>query len=700
MNSIAARAARSLALCLTIVPAQVAFAHVAFAHVTSATPIRAQEAVAPALTLGERLEAEIQERFDQGDLASLQVAVRHGDELLWSGALGYADLEHQVPAGPQTIYRIASVTKQFTAARLLQQVAEGEIGLEDDVRGALPDLPTGGHPVTVRQLLDHTSGIPSYTDLGPKWIKDMGRALRWKGMLELLAEEEHAFEPGTDWAYNNSAYFAVGELSAELGRGGFRRQIEKELLAPLGLENTSLEDHAALIPHRARGYSHFEFSGTFRNALYMHPSQPGGAGAMLSTCEDLVAWELLLMGGQVLPHELLVEMTTSSVLADGREPGYGFGLALGELRGVERWHHSGGIFGCSSYLAGYPQANLAIALITNTGDKGLGRLELELAELVLEELGYAAPAPQPGAALTESEATPYLGPYAFNGLEGHLEWHPERGLVAKFQGERRLSLRPTAEHELRVVGNPAGPDDQPAEFTDEEAENLDVTLRFQRFEDGQAQRCTLVQRGGRQTGVRFDPSEHAPKVLADLTALTHAVDMFAIEMAGKHPKSLEDLISHPDAEFPFLKGGQVPEDPWGRPYRYDPPTDEQGYRIYTLGRDGREGGEGLDADMDHLELVRARRLRADIRALSNAIDNYAIENAGVYPASLVDLLESPEGRPAFIKGNRIPVDPWGVEYAYAPPSGDSSYRVFTLGEDGQEGGEGEDADVSNLDEDF
>ena len=98
--------------------------------------------------------------------------------------------------------------------------------------------------------------------------------------------------------------------------------------------------------------------------------------------------------------------------------------------------------------------------------------------------------------------------------------------------------------------------------------------------------------------------------------------------------------------------------------------------------------------------MRARRLRVDIHALCNAIDNYAIENAGVYPASLADLLETPEGRPAFIKGNRIPVDPWGAEYLYEPPVGDRNYRVSTLGRDGQEGGEGEDADVSNLDEDF
>ncbi|MHC4375308.1 MAG: serine hydrolase [Planctomycetota bacterium] len=704
MNSIAVLAARSLALSLTV----------ASLNLVSAAPVHAQEATAPALTLGERLGAEIRERFDQGDLASLQVAVRHGDELLWSGALGYADLEHQVSAGPQTIYRIASVTKQFTAARLLQQVAEGEIGLEDDVRGALPDLPTGGYAVTVRQLLDHTSGIPSYTDLGPKWVQDMGRALRWKGLLELLADEEHVFEPGTDWAYNNSAYFAVGELSAELGRGGFRRQIEKELLAPLGLEHTSVEDHAALIPHRARGYSHFEFSNTFRNAQYMHPSQPGGAGALLSTCEDLVAWELLLMGGQVLTPDLLAEMTTSSVLADGREPGYGFGLSLGELRGVERWHHSGGIFGSSSYLAGYPDADLAIALITNTGDKGLGRLELELAELVLEELGFAAPAPEAGPALTETEAAPYLGTYSFNGLEGLVEWNPDRGLVAKFQGERRFELRPTGEHQLRVVANPAGPEGEPEEFTAEEAERLDVTLRFQRFDDGRAERCTLVQRGSRQTGVRSSDAEAIQTAMSHLAGLSRAVEMFAIEMAGQYPSNLDQLISHPDLEFPLVNADLLPNDPWDRTYLYDAPEEGNGYRVYTLGRDGEVGGTGVDADLDHRQAVAAEngsedlpsslqfahqaKARADIAALCNAIDMYAIENAGLHPVSLQELVAPSDGGASYLKGARVPTDPWGAIYAYEPPTEQAPYRVFTLGKDGQEGGEGEDADVSNRDD--
>lgn len=586
MNLTVACFTRSLTVCLLAAPW---------------TEVRAQETPDVARTLGERIESEIRERFDEGDLASLQVAVRRGDELLWSGALGYADLEHGVPAGPQTIYRIASVTKQFAAARLLQQVAEGEIGLEDDVHEALPDLPTGSYAVTVRQLLDHTSGIPSYTELGPKWVQDMGRALRWKGLLELLADEEHVFEPGTDWAYNNSAYFAVGELSAKLGRGGFRRQIEKELLAPLGLEHTSVEDHAALIPHRARGYSHFEFSDTFRNAQYMHPSQPGGAGALLSTCEDLVAWKLLLMGGQVLTPELLAEMTTSSVLADGREPGYGFGLALGELRGVERWHHSGGIFGCSSYLAGYPEANLAIALVTNTGDKGLGRLELELAELVLEELGFAAPEPDAGPALTASEAAPYVGSYRFNGLEGLVEWDPDRGLVAKFQGERRFELRPIAEHELRIVANPAGPEGEPEEFTAEEAEQLDVTLRFHRFAEGRAHRCTLVQRGSRQTGVRADAVDREAQVRRALADLSLAIQQYATLEAGEYPRGLADLLAPPSGAPPLIQGQRVPLDPWGRPYRYDPPSEGWGFRIYTLGRDGEAGGVDEDADRSNLD---------------------------------------------------------------------------------------------------
>jgi CubicO group peptidase (beta-lactamase class C family) len=564
-------------------------------------PAASEVPAAAQAPLGERLEERIRARFDRGDLASLQVAVRRGSELLWTGALGYADLEHRVPADAETIYRIASVTKQFTAARLLQQVAAGEIGLEDDVRTVLKDLPTGGHAVTVRQLLDHTSGIPSYTDLGPAWVAEMGKPLRYEGLLELLADEEHGFAPGTDWAYNNSAYFAAGELIAELGRGGYRRQIEKELLEPLGLVHTSLEDHAALVPHRARGYTHIDFSDTFRNALYMHPSQPGGAGALLSTAEDLVAWEVMLMGGEVLAPELLEQMTTSSVLADGREPGYGFGLALGELRGVERWVHSGGIFGCSSMLSGYPEAELAIALITNVGDKGLGPLELELAELVLADLGLAAPLPTPGAALERDAAEPYLGHFEFNGLSGQFEWHSERGLVAKFQGERRLDLRPIGEHTLRVVGNPAGPDDVPAAFTDEQAADLDVTLRFGQVEDGRAQRCTLIQRGGRQVGVRVDRSEHAPRVRADLTALSNAIDNFAIENAGRWPASLDELIEPPGGGPAFLKGNRIPTDPWGAEYLYEAPEGDRGYRITTLGADGKVGGTGDDADRSNLD---------------------------------------------------------------------------------------------------
>lgn len=694
---------------------------IAFPAISNAAPLAQETALA------DRLGQEIQERFDQGDLASLQVAVSVGDELLWSGALGYADLEHQVPAGPETIYRIASVTKQFTAARLLQQIAEGEMGLEDDVRTELEDLPTGGHPVSVRQLLNHTSGIPSYTDLGPTWVADMGKPMRWKGMLELLDGSDHIFEPGTDWAYNNSAYFAAGELIAELGRGGFRRQIEKELLAPLGLEHTSLEDHSALIPNRARGYKYYEFSDTFRNALYMHPSQPGGAGALLSNCEDLVDWKLQLMAGDVLPPELLSEMTISSVLADGREPGYGFGLALGELHGVERWHHSGGIFGASSFLAGYPEADLAIALVTNVGDKGLGPLELELAQIVLEDLGLAAPEPVAQEALSETQAAVYLGRYVFNGLAAWIEWDTERGLVAKFQGQRRFELRPIGGHAVRVFADTSAdaPSDEkdpeaPEPFSAEAARDLDVTLVFEVDETGVAQRCTLLQRGSRQTGVR-DPELFTDSIRADLAVIGDAIDSYAIENAGHYPASLEELSSSSgDApayfKASFVGENGVPNDPWKRPYRYEAPNDQIGYRIYSLGRDGLKGGEGEDRDVSNLDEESSPKLpvqrssesaeashltaqvRADLAALESAIQMYAIENAGQLPKTLQDLVRPQDQGIPYLKGGQVPNDPWGVEYRYEPPTDSHPFRVYTLGEDKLEGGTGVNSDLSNADE--
>ncbi len=92
------------------------------------------------------------------------------------------------------------------------------------------------------------------------------------------------------------------------------------------------------------------------------------------------------------------------------------------------------------------------------------------------------------------------------------------------------------------------------------------------------------------------------------------------------------------------------------------------------------------------------KVKSDITAIANAVDNYAIENAGVYPESLEDLLEPPDGGPSYLKGNKIPLDPWKVEYQYEPPYGDTSYRVYTLGKDGQQGGEGDNADISNIDE--
>src|SRR5437868_163680 len=238
----------------------------------------------------------------------VSIVVDRGRYTLISEGYGLADMESSVPATPHSVYRIGSITKQFTAAAVMQQVEAGRVRIDDSIGAYLPSLPARWRQATVRQLLNHTSGIPSYTDLGPRWLKRIGEPMSPDSLVALTANDSLTFAPGTGWRYDNSGYVVLGMLVEKVTGKPYAQYLKERLFAPLGLSETMYCSNGPIIPHRAQGYG--KDSSGWRNAAFIDMSQPFSAGALCSSALDLARWNQALAGGRVVSAASYQLMTT------------------------------------------------------------------------------------------------------------------------------------------------------------------------------------------------------------------------------------------------------------------------------------------------------------------------------------------------------------------------------------------------------
>ena len=314
------------------------------------------------------------------NVAGLSVAVQVGDEIRFAEGYGEADLENHVAATSETVYRIGSITKQFTAAAILKLADAGRLRLDDPVSTQVPDFKSASGQITLHQLLTHTSGLYNYSVL----IGDRNRLnLSAEEVVALFENEPLDFAPGQGWNYTNSGYFLLGLVIEHASGTGYPRYIEQELARPHGLNKTVYCDNTRLIENRARGYR--RGPDGFHNARPIEMNAPFAAGALCSTVVDLVKWNRALFAGEVIPPRRVRQMV-SPVVVNGGPQTYGYGLMIDELNGRRRIHHGGGINGFTAHLAYYPDQDVTVVALTNTGGVPIVEIGAELANAGFETL--------------------------------------------------------------------------------------------------------------------------------------------------------------------------------------------------------------------------------------------------------------------------------------------------------------------------
>lgn len=318
--------------------------------------------------------------------------VRAGRDTIVMKGYGLADVENDVPATARTVYEIGSVTKQFTSSLIMRLVERGELSLDDSLGALLPGMPEAWRGVRLRQLLNHTSGIPSYTDIGERWTRRLGEPMSPDSLVAMTARDSLTFRPGAGWRYDNTGYVLLGMILEKRSGRRYADLVAEQLATPLGLTSTRYCANSPIIERRARGYG--RTPGGLINAQYLDMTQPFSAGALCSTVGDLARWNHLLATGKVVSAASYARMTTPEGPAATKAPlHYGYGLAVDTLDGHRRIVHGGGIFGFISANAYFPADSLSVTVLSNAAPSDPDRLAKDIARAVLGLPLHPATAP-------------------------------------------------------------------------------------------------------------------------------------------------------------------------------------------------------------------------------------------------------------------------------------------------------------------
>ncbi len=319
-------------------------------------------------------------------IPGIAVTVVERGQIVWSGADGLADLEQQVPATPQTVWRIASVSKPVAATATMQLVESGKVKLDEPIWTYLPWYPRKGEAViTVRHILTHTSGIRHYDyEAGEKESAEYFPTVEAGSHVNGVDREPLQFTPGTKYLYSTYAYLLLAGIVESASGLSYEGWLKEKIFAPAGMSSSSLDRNREIIAHRARFYRKTDSGTAVVNAPYVDSSYKWAAGGILATADDLARYAIALHAGKLLRPETLKQVYTINPVPNVKTD-YGLGWHLATDKDGRLWaEHSGGATGGAAYLLHCPGDGLAISILCNLERPGdLKKLSMDMARAVM-----------------------------------------------------------------------------------------------------------------------------------------------------------------------------------------------------------------------------------------------------------------------------------------------------------------------------
>jgi len=292
----------------------------------------------------------------------ISIIIAKDENIILKKCFGMADLELKIPLQPEMIFRIGSVTKQFTAVAIMMLVEEEKLSLQDDITKFLSGFPQKGVKITIENLLTHTSGIKEFVGT-EKWNKSKKKDLIVKEIMDLFKDEPLAFKPGEQWEYSDSGYVLLGAIIEKISGMAYGEFLHKRIFVPLDLKNTYCDSHSRLIPNRVKGY-HLQ-GKQYINAPYISMTWTYAGGVLISSVDDLFKWDEAVTSGKLISKESLEKIETPVKLNNGQTHGYGYGWGISNLWGRKVIAHTGRIEGFTSYTMRIPEEKIYVAVLCN-----------------------------------------------------------------------------------------------------------------------------------------------------------------------------------------------------------------------------------------------------------------------------------------------------------------------------------------------
>jgi CubicO group peptidase (beta-lactamase class C family) len=310
--------------------------------------------------------------------------IRDG-EIWYNRGYGMADLEHDIPISSNTVFYVGSVSKQFTALSLLLLEEEGKLSLDDNIRKYLPEFPEYNRPITIRQLIHHTSGIRDYLLLwyisGKDYLDYMPEVEVYK---LICSQKELDFSPGERHAYSNSGYFLSSLIISKVSGKSLREYAEENIFKPLGMKNSVFnDDNKRIIKNRAFGYTPLnekEFGNVFMRFDLV------GSGGLYTTIEDLYLWDQNFYHNKLGKgrQTLITAMYINGKYNDGEEVNYAFGLINGKYKGFRTIQHGGALGGYRAHILRFPEKAMTIIILSNLSTLDPASLANRIVDIILD----------------------------------------------------------------------------------------------------------------------------------------------------------------------------------------------------------------------------------------------------------------------------------------------------------------------------
>lgn len=383
---------------------------------------------------------------------------------LVSKGYGMANYELGVPNTPKTVFRLASLTKAFTAAAIMQLHEKGKLSIDDGVCKYLENCPPAWQPVTIKHLLTHTSGIPNYTNF-PGYEKTAGLFATDEEIVGRFRNKPLEFLPGEQYKYSNSGYHLLGMIIAKASGKSYADYLQQNIFTRLGMKNTGLDVNRKILKNRAAGYAVEDDS--LVNADFLHTAHVSAEGGLYSTTEDMFAWDRALYTERILSRKTLDEMFTPF------KGGYGYGWSVGRSFGRRAVGHSGRVFGFSTHIKRFPADQVTVIVLSNNQMADAERVAADLAAIV-----FGAPYRLP----REPKVVP---PHVLERYVGRYQTSPTMIVTVTLEGGK-LFAQGSGQGKTRIY-----PSSESRFFL----KNVDVEIAFNKDSEGRVTGMTVLKAG-------------------------------------------------------------------------------------------------------------------------------------------------------------------------------------------------------------